>query len=59
MIQYRQIADGFQGVWVLFAQQLFSMLQDPAQPHRNSGTGGRSDRNTQEKPAKDGLNHYQ
>ena len=59
LIQYRQIADGCQGVWVLFGQQLFSKLQDPAQPHRNSGTGGRSDRNTQKKPAKDGLNHYQ
>ena len=30
-----------------------------AQPHRNSGTGCRFERNTQKKPAMDGLNHYQ
>jgi hypothetical protein len=28
LLQYRRIADGCQGVCVLFAQQLFSKLQD-------------------------------
>ena len=27
LVQYRQIADGCQGVWMLFAQHLFTELQ--------------------------------